>query len=130
IPTVIIAGPLFAQVAAKWVPIGTAGAASGIVGDVDLEHGEHEQSENGSRRPSFAWTLTTILSPVVLMLIRAAADVCMSTDNPIFPFLEFIGDPIVALLVAVLLAIVTFCVSVGFSLSELSTKMGDSLKPI
>lgn len=28
-----------------------------------------------TRRPSFTWTLVTVLTPVVLMLVRAAADV-------------------------------------------------------
>lgn len=163
IPTVVIAGPVFARLAARWVPIGAEGAADGILGTAvpsgaargssddggaagdgpgsaggsgpDGTAGagfETVPDETGERRrwPSFGWTLTTILSPVVLMLIRAAADVWMPESNPIFPFLEFIGQPIVALLVAVLIAIVAFGTSVGFTLSTLTGKLGASLKPI
>lgn len=162
VPTVIIAGPLFAQLAARWVPIGAAGAAGGIIGahHDDAAPGQGVAREGAAKegaageggaeapeagagivtvpddtgerrgRPSFAWTLTTILTPVVLMLIRAAADIWMSEDNAVYPFLEFIGTPIVALLISVLLAMVTFGTAVGFTTSTLSTKIGDSLKPI
>ena len=42
----------------------------------------------------------------------------------------FIGDPVVALLIAVLLAMVTFGTTVGFSASTLTKKIGASLMPI
>lgn len=144
VPTVIIAGPLFAHLAARWVPIGAIGAAGGIIGtpgrDSDGEAGSEAESETAAtvpdetgerrRRPSFGWTLATILAPVVLMLVRAAADVWMSPDAAVYPLLEFIGEPIVALLFAVLVAMITFGKAVGFSASTLTTKIGDSLKPI
>ncbi|HWD80950.1 MAG TPA: hypothetical protein VG497_18785, partial [Kribbella sp.] len=80
--------------------------------------------------PSFAATLTTVLLPVVLMLIKAASDVWMSKDNAIYPVLQFIGDPVVALLIAVLIAMYTFGTAVGFGVPELSRKIGESLLPI
>jgi len=83
-----------------------------------------------TRRPTFTWTLITILAPVVLMLIRAAADVWMSEDAWIYPFLQFIGEPLVALLIAVLLAMVTFGTTVGFSATTLTKKASESLMPI
>jgi len=64
------------------------------------------------------------------MLIKAASDVWMSKDNPLFPALQFIGDPVVALLIAVLLAMYTFGTAVGFGVPELSRKIGESLLPI
>ncbi|WP_337466392.1 hypothetical protein [Saccharopolyspora spinosa] len=66
----------------------------------------------------------------MLMLVRAAADVWMSKTAWIYPFLQFIGDPMVALLIAVLLAMVTFGTSVGFTPLTLTTKVGESLLPI
>lgn len=83
-----------------------------------------------TRTPSFAATLITVLLPVVLMLIKAASDVWMSKDNGIYPVLQFIGDPVVALLIAVLLAMYTFGTAVGFGVPELSRKIGESLLPI
>ncbi len=164
IPTVIIAGPLFSRLAAKWVPIGVAGAGLGFAGgstaddgrtstggatsrgagnaatasaaagpttmtDTEPEAGRSQDPE-AHRSPTFTWTLITVLSPVVLMLIRAASDLWMSKDNAIYPFLQFLGEPVVALLIAVLLAMVTFGTSVGFSAPTLTSKLSQSLMPI
>jgi GntP family gluconate:H+ symporter len=137
IPTVVIAGPLFGWIASKWVPIGAAGAGLAVTGEsgpaktdsVDAAAGR-AQDPDARRSPSFTWTLVTILSPVVLMLIKAASDIWMDPHNAIYPALQFIGDPVVALLIAVLLAMVTFGTTVGFSLPVLSNKIGASLLPI
>ncbi|MDN5766683.1 MAG: GntP family permease [Humibacillus sp.] len=145
IPTVIVAGPLFGRLAARMVPIGASGAGLAVVGispevsdDESVDDskaagpkgGHKAQDPDATRRPTFTWTIVTLLSPVVLMLIKAAADIWMDKDAPLRPLLDFIGDPLVALLVAVLLAMVTFGTAVGFSASMLAKKIGDSLLPI
>lgn len=155
VPSVVVAGPLFARFAAQWVPIGASGAALAVTsssgtsgsgsglqdrptpvsGDRSApvsgaEEAGTAQDPTATRSPSFAWTLITVLSPVVLMLLKAAADVWMSKDAALYPFLEFIGDPVVALLIAVLLAMYTFGTAVGFTVSVLSKKIGESLLPI
>ncbi|TDW93393.1 GntP family gluconate:H+ symporter [Kribbella pratensis] len=144
IPTVIVAGPLFGRLAAKWVPIGAAGAALEVgAGHHEVEgeqtHPQHaaevtrQDAPPGAvrtRTPSFTATIVTVLLPVALMLIKAASDVWMSKDNAAYPFLQFIGDPVVALLIAVLLAMFTFGTAVGFGIPELSRKIGESLLPI
>jgi GntP family gluconate:H+ symporter len=173
IPTVIVAGPLFGRLAARWVPVSAAGAALAVtgggyasdstttvrgstsgsggtgstgstgtteggtagVGGTAVSDGApvaetRAQDPDATRSPSFAWTLVTILSPLVLMLLKAAADIWMATDSPLRGVLDFIGDPVVALLVAVLLAMVTFGTTVGFSASVLTKKIGQSLLPI
>ncbi|TDD50618.1 gluconate transporter [Kribbella antibiotica] len=122
VPTVIVAGPLFGKLAARWVPIGASGTA--------LEVGESSGDTERKKTPTFAVTLITVLAPVVLMLLKAAADVWMSKDNAIYPVLQFIGDPVTALLIAVLLAMFTFGTAVGFGVPALSKKIGASLLPI
>jgi GntP family gluconate:H+ symporter len=136
IPTVIVAGPLFGRLAAKWVPIGAAGAALEVGAghhEIEGEHSAPKDAAPGSvrtRTPSFTATIVTVLLPVALMLIKAASDVWMSKENALYPFLQFIGDPVVALLIAVLLAMYTFGTAVGFGIPELSRKIGESLLPI
>ena len=148
IPTVIIAGPLFGRLAARIVPIGAAGAGLAVtVGAGDQRAGSQgpgakaassrgdapagkAQDPEATRSPSFAWTLVTLLSPLVLMLIKAGADIWMDKNAALRPLLDFIGDPVFALLVAVLLAMVTFGTRVGFSASTLTKKIGESLLPI
>lgn len=127
IPTVAVAGPLFGLLAARLVPIGAAGAglavtASGSAGNAG--------DQKPSASPTFAWTLVTLLSPLVLMLLKAAADIWLDKSAPLRPVLDFIGDPVFALLVAVLLAMVTFGTAVGFTLPVLARKIADSLLPV
>lgn len=84
------------------------------------------------RRPSFGVTLATILFPVVLMLMRALADVIWA-NNPdlmIRRILDFLGEPLVAMVLAVLLAMVTFGYAVGFSGASISKRVGDSIGPV
>jgi GntP family gluconate:H+ symporter len=128
IPTVAVAGPLYGLLAARMVPIGAAGAGLAVTGASAAD--TQAQDERPSRSPSFAWTLITLLSPIVLMLLKAAADIWMDKTATLRPVLDFIGDPVFALLFAVLLAMVSFGTAVGFSLSVLGKKIGASLLPV
>ena len=155
VPTVAVAGPMFGMLAARMVPIGAAGAGLavtvGTAGETSAGAGRAVTSGSSSvtraagvgssgtsgtqdpdptRNPTFAWTLITLLSPLVLMLIKAAADIWMVKGAGLRPALDFIGDPVVALMIAVLLAMVTFGTTVGFSASVLAKKIGNSLMPI
>jgi len=156
IPTVAVAGPMFGMLAARMVPIGAAGAGLAVTGASTGETSAvgagsigtvgargpigaagagssgtgAAQDPAATRSPTFAWTLITLLSPLVLMLIKAAADIWIAKGAAARPVLDFIGDPVVALLVAVLLAMVTFGIAVGFSASVLAKKIGASLLPI
>ncbi len=59
IPTVIVGGPLFSKVAARWVDVPPP--------DRMLPQ---RPSDELKRRPSFVATLVTILLPVALMLVK------------------------------------------------------------
>ncbi|XXC84231.1 SLC13 family permease [Arthrobacter sp. A5] len=99
-------------------------------GTADNGPAARAQDPEATSSPTFAWTLITLLSPLVLMLIKAAADIWVDKGAAVRPLLDFIGDPVFALLVAVLLAMVTFGSAVGFSPSTLTRKIGESLLPI
>jgi GntP family gluconate:H+ symporter len=127
IPTVIICGPLFSRLAAKWVPVG----APAVAGGIDTQHGA--DMEGVKRQPTFLVTLLTIIFPVVLMLLRAVVDIIWpdpKTAPPFRMFFDFVGQPLVAMTLAVLLAIITFGYAVGFSGSRITSKVGASLGPI
>lgn len=134
IPTVIIGGPLFSYLAARWVPVGAPPVAGGIdLRAQDERRDAGEAAEQPRRRPSFGITLATILFPVVLMLSKALADIIdTNADHPsqarvVF---DFIGEPLVALTLAVLLAMLTLGYHVGFSAPKLLTEIGDSVGPV
>ena len=93
----------------------------------------HPQHEDVKRPPSFAITLATIIFPVVLMLSKALADIVWNGSKPppmTQTVLDFIGEPLVALTLAVLLAMVTFAYAVGLDGQKISARIGASVGPI
>lgn len=122
VPTLIVAGPLFARVAERWVgPLEIPAATAPASG----ETAEREHT------PSFGAVLATILLPVVLMLGKALADLVI--DNPkamgqrVF---DFVGSPLIALLAATLLGMLTLGRAAGFDRARISDTVGKSLGPI
>jgi gluconate:H+ symporter, GntP family len=117
IPTVVIAGPLFGRVAARWVD--TAPPA-GLVA---------ERADASERRPGFAATVATVLLPVVLMLGKAVADVWLD-EGTARTVLDALGTPLFALLVAVVLAMFTLGGGARFGRERISAIVAESLPPI
>jgi GntP family gluconate:H+ symporter len=119
IPTVAISGPIFARFAVRWA---TANPPQDLMDQVAKE----TRSENP---PEFGITLFTVLLPVGLMLLRTAADVSFDEGETIRKWADFIGDPVVALLIGVLFALWSFGLSRGFDKDQLSGFLGASLAP-
>ncbi len=119
IPAIIIAGPLFSRFAARWVDVPVP----------DLF--EADESESGRRRPSFGATLASILLPVVLMLVKAIADIAAPESTDAWKaVLDFLGTPVIALLLAVLVGFVILGRGAGFDRARLSEVVGASFPPI
>ncbi|MFG1641851.1 gluconate:H+ symporter [Amycolatopsis sp. NPDC049252] len=119
IPTLMIAGPLFGKLAARLVPDATP-----------PERLIPERADPDKPRPSFAATLTTVLLPVVLMLAKALSDILLGKENQARRVLDFVGDPLIALLAAVLVGMVLLGRPAGLDRARLSTVVGESLGPI
>lgn len=120
IPTVVLAGPVFARYAARWV-------------DIDPPEGlvPERPSETLERRPSFAATVATVLLPVVLMLSKALVEIVV--DDPhhhLQRVTDVIGSPLIALLAAVLVAMFTLGRAAGFAKERLASTVETSLVPI
>jgi GntP family gluconate:H+ symporter len=100
IPTVIIAGPLFGQLAARWVDVPVPAT---------FQAAEDRQGAIDRPRPSFANAVAGILLPVVLMLVRSIADsVAPESESPGKALLDFLGTPMVALGIALVYAMIFF----------------------
>ncbi|MBC3992950.1 gluconate transporter [Streptomyces sp. AC563] len=120
IPTVVIAGPVFARYAARWVDIEPP---EGLV--------PQRPSETLERRPSFAATVCTVLLPVVLMLGKALVEIVVDDpENHVQRVTDVIGSPLIALLAAVLVAMFTLGRAAGFAKERLSGIVDTSLVPI
>ena len=145
IPTVAFAGPFFARYAARWVPavapamtatVAPAMAATSVgapVGGWSQSSGGSDvlagQTDAARRRPKFTTTLFTVLLPVVLMMGKAPADI-FASKGPVLSALNFLGTPLVALLLSVLVAMVTFGRGSGMNRAQLASSLEKSLPPI
>ncbi|NDK89583.1 gluconate transporter [Gordonia desulfuricans] len=130
IPTIIVAGPLFGSLAGRWVPVeaphtfdadpGTAGSGAAAGSDGDTPR----------RRPGFGITLTSILLPVVLMLGKALAEIFLDDGQWLRQILDVLGTPLIALLIAVLVAMITLGRGSGMGRDEISSCVGSALPAI
>ncbi|MDF3299922.1 GntP family permease [Streptomyces tropicalis] len=120
VPTVIIAGPVFSRVAARWVDVP---APERMI--------PQRPSEDLENRPGFGATLATVLLPVVLMLAKALADVVVDDPADVTQrVFDVVGSPLVALLAAVLVGIFTLGRPAGFSRERISATVEKGLAPI
>ena len=117
IPTIAVAGPWFARIAGRWVDVPAP------------ELFESRDTENGPR-PSFGVTMLTVLTPVVLMMGKALADILAPKDTPVRVVLDFLGTPLIALLIAVILAMFTLGRGAGMGIKQVGTSLESSLGPI
>ncbi|MFD5553327.1 gluconate:H+ symporter [Streptomyces sp. NPDC127068] len=120
IPTVIIAGPVFAKYAARWVDV-----------PVPENMIPTRPSEELEKRPGFGATVFTVLLPVVLMLGSALVEIIV--DDPthmVQRVFDVIGSPLMALLAAVIVGMFTLGQAAGFTKGRLSSTVEKSLGPI
>jgi GntP family gluconate:H+ symporter len=154
IPTIIVAGPLFSKIAARWVDVeapatfmtereaalvGAGAAGSGrltesTTGATTIGGGTGGVDDAGAfstaRRPSFGVTLATVLLPVVLMMAKALVDIFSTKGDALYTVLDFIGTPLIALLIAVIVAMFTFGRGSGMDLRGVAGSLEKSLPPI
>ena len=117
-PTAILVGPVLARILERhltWEP-GGLGA-------------QFKASQLPPRPPGFALGLGTILLPVALMLVTTAADIGLPRDHVARPWVAFVGSPLIAMLVAVLVALLTFGFRAGFSSAQTLRFLEDCLGP-
>jgi len=80
-----------------------------------------------TRRPPFAAAVLTMVLPVLLMLLKAIADLTASEGSRVRDILDFIGDPSMALLIGVLVAMVALGASSGMSREQVQGSLGSGL---
>jgi GntP family gluconate:H+ symporter len=119
IPTVIIAGPLYGTWVARRVhPAPSPDLLAQLAKDTEPQN-----------PPTFGITLFTILLPVALMLARTVVDVTAAAGSTAVTAADFIGDPVIALLIAVVVAMWTFGLARGIGTRKVNELVGASLAP-
>lgn len=85
---------------------------------------------SGHRKPRFWVTIGTILLPVVLMVLKAVCDSFDIVHGALYTTLEFLGTPLIALLLTVLLSLVTLGYATGASRAQVHTSLTRSFPSI
>src|SRR6266849_3541263 len=124
LPTAALAGPIFASWIAPRVQLpaenpiaaqftGGKGGTDGIPRDI----------------PGFGISLFTVLLPVILMLCASAADVALDSSSALRSPLDFVGSPIVALLLALLFSFWSLGYKQRFTRDQILKFANDCLAP-
>ena len=118
VPTVIVAGPLFGAYAGRWVPI-------------EAPHTFDPNGTSTTKRPSFGITLFSVLLPVGLMMGKALVDIFIDDDaDPVRRTFDILGEPLIALLIAVVVAMFTLGGGAGMGRAAVASSLEKSLPAI
>jgi gluconate:H+ symporter, GntP family len=118
LPTAALAGPIFAT----WI-------SPRIALPPDNPLARQLEGESSAVMPGFAISLFTVLVPVLLMLLSSASDIALDATSRARPVLHFVGSPIVALLLALLLSFWTLGRPRHFTKEDLMKFCNDCLAP-
>jgi gluconate:H+ symporter, GntP family len=131
IPTGILAGPIFANFAAGWVHSGSAAGALFPGPESAEEENKRTQARStAAPGPTLAAVLTTILLPPVLMMSRSLADAFLPGPSFLKGLIDFVGDPIAALLIALFFGMYALELRRGLSMDRLDGILNKSLGAI
>lgn len=115
IPTVFIAGPIFTRLAKKIVP-----SAFQKRGSIDSLGDQKEFNLDDT--PSFNVSLLTAMFPVILMLIATGVKMVVGNAGTSFVFkvIAFIGDPSVAMLISLVIAVYTMGINRNIPIKDIT----------
>jgi Gnt-I system low-affinity gluconate transporter len=120
IPGMLLAGPVYGA----WIgrrlklelPAGSA-VPEAILGKGDC------------RPPSFAFSMSLVLFPLLLVGLRSIGGNFVAKDGAVYPWLQLIGHPFIAILVACLLAFYGLAVRRGMSREKVLEICASALQP-
>ncbi|MDR6620302.1 SLC13 family permease [Sinomonas atrocyanea] len=140
IPTVILSGPVFARWLSRRMTVEPDMALvaqfthpasvedSAAPGAGVAVSGFHRGPGATERTSPIAWAVACILLPIVLMLAQSIGQVFLAAKSPALQVLELLGNPVVAMMCGVLLALLTLA---RFKPGEqVRSAVGESLKPV
>ena len=119
VPAAVLAGPVLTPFLLRHV-VANAGAGALAADSRQTHHNP----------PSFLLALMTILLPVLLMLAATLADVVLVQASPAREWADFVGSPVVALLVALLFSFWSFGFARGFNRGHLLKFCDGCLGPV
>ncbi|MCM4150656.1 gluconate transporter [Arenibacter sp. N53] len=117
IPAIVLAGPVFSRTIKNI----TATPIKEFVNPTILKEEE---------MPGINISIFTALLPVILIMLATAADLLLPKDAAVLPVVNFIGNPVIAMLIAVLVAIYTLGLARGKEMTEIMGSVASSISGI
>jgi len=118
LPTAALAGPVYATWIAPRIALPPNNPLAAQFG-----------AEPSRPMPSFGITVFTVLLPVLLMLIASTAEVTLPTESRARHAAAFVGNPVVALLIALLFSFWSLGASLRFTRDDILEFTNDCLAP-
>ena len=116
IPGMVLAGPLFGNFISKHVTL-------------DLPEDIQEPSLDKSKLPSFGFSLALVLFPLVLVGMKTIGARFVEAGTELHKWLEFIGHPFTAILIACLVAIYGLAIRRGMSKEKVMEVCSAAIQP-
>ncbi len=118
LPTAALAGPIYAT----WI-------APRIILPPDNPIADQLGGESTQEMPGFGISIFTVLVPVILILLATAADFFLAEASTLRSVLHLVGNPIVALLLALLFSFWSLARARHFTKEEILKFCNDCLAP-
>ncbi|OWS77692.1 gluconate transporter [Pantoea dispersa] len=116
IPGMLIAGPLFGNLIARHVTFSAPPE-------------DHQPDVSEGQLPSFGFSLSLILFPLLLVGLKTIGARFTTPDSRLYAWLEFIGHPFTAILLALLVAIYGLAYRQGMNKEKVMQVCGSALQP-
>lgn len=117
-PAAVVAGPIFGKFIAKKYDIPISGAYA--------DAKPREESE----LPPFSTAIFVTLLPLMLMISKTVIEMFAGKDASYMPLVNFIGSPMIALFISVLVSYVLFGTCRGFTLGQIGKFSEACLAPM
>lgn len=117
IPTVIVAGPVLSKFLKRFEKEPPKGLFNPKI------FTEEEM-------PSFGISVFTAVVPVILMALAAIAEMTLPKTSGLRQLLEFVGDPVMAMLISVIIAVYTLGISKGQKMQDVMKILAESISGI
>ena len=126
LPTAALAGPVYGAWVARRIALPAENPIAIQLSRSDVITADGSDSP---QLPSFSMSIFTVLVPVILMLLATAADSVLDTGSRVRLVLHFAGNPIVALLIALLFSFWSLARAQHFTREQVLKFCNDCLAP-
>ena len=117
IPAILIGGPLFARTVKN-------------VESKPLAIFYESHQESSAKQPSLALSLINSLLPVILLTLPSFVPSGLDKASSAVQFILFLGDPVMAMLISVLVAVLTLGLGTGMSMTRVMEHCTEAVKGI